>query len=267
LVRSNLLQRVLTATILIPIALFIIFKGNEKVLFWIISVICVASYFEYCEMSRFKNYLDKILGSLFVVLLLFVFVFYENYYPMFLTFYFCFYLSYLLFRYGPENFTVSAGQQILAILYFSTLLGFAMKIFFLEKGRVWIFLLLLVNWLTDSFAYFSGTLLGKHHFSQISPKKTIEGLVGGIIGGIISVVFVNTFLLKISQWFEMFILGILGSIFGQIGDLFESGIKRSFGVKDSGTIIPGHGGFMDRFDSLFFTSPLFYFFVKFIFRG
>ncbi len=267
MVRSNLLQRVLTAIILIPIALFVIFKGNEKVLFWIISVICVGSYLEYCEITSFKNNFDRILGSIFVVLLFFIFVFYEQYFAILLTFYFCFFLSYLLFRYGTESFTLRAGQQILAMLYFSLLLGFALKIFFFEKGRIWIFLLLFVNWLTDSFAYFSGTLFGKHHFSQISPKKTIEGLIGGVIGGIIAVIVVNVFLLKINQWFELLALGILGSIFGQIGDLFESGIKRSFGVKDSGTIIPGHGGFMDRFDSLYFTSPLFYFFVRFIFRG
>jgi len=267
LVKSNLFQRVLTAIILIPIALLLIFKGNEKVLFWIISIICVGSYLEYCEISSFKNNFDRILGSLFVVLLFFIFVFYEHYFAMLLTFCFCFFLSYLLFRYGTEGFTVRAGQQILAMLYFSLLLGFAMKLFFFEKGRIWIFLLMLVNWLTDSFAYFSGILFGKHLFSQISPKKTIEGLVGGMIGGIVAVIVVNVFLLKINQWFEMIALGILGSIIGQVGDLFESGIKRSFGVKDSSTIIPGHGGFMDRFDSLFFTSPLFYFFVKFVFSG
>ena len=127
-----------------------------------------------------------------------------------------------------------------------------------QFGFWWLFYAFLVTWLTDTGAYFIGLKYGKHNLAPtISPKKSIEGAIGGLgvatLGGIIfaliageSVVFVT-------------LLSIVLSIFGQIGDLVESGMKRARTVKDSGSILPGHGGILDRFDSLVFVLPVLYF--------
>lgn len=265
--KSNLFLRVTSAIILIPIALLIVFKGSINVLFVVISIICIGSLSEYLNIIGQKSVIDKILSYMFALATLFIFVFYEKYLGMILSVYFCIFLVYILFKYGTKDFISRAGSNILGIVYFSILLGFTLKIFFIQNGNYWIFMLLLLNWLTDSFAYFVGVNFGKHKFTEISPKKSIEGLIGGVFGGITAVILVNLFLVKSDKWLTLTFLGFLGSIIGQLGDLFESGIKRSAGVKDSGTIIPGHGGFMDRFDSLYFTGPLFYFFIEFYFRG
>ncbi len=120
----------------------------------------------------------------------------------------------------------------------------------------------LITWTNDSFAYLVGKNLGKHKLLQrISPKKTIEGFIGGfvfsILAGYLIAIFSNT--LTISIWL---IISIIMSIFGTLGDLIQSKFKRQAGVKDSGTIMPGHGGIYDRLDSVIFASPFLYGFLQ-----
>jgi len=108
----------------------------------------------------------------------------------------------------------------------------------------------------DSVAYFVGSLLGKHHFSDISPKKTIEGCVGGFLSAVIVMTICFGFFRNHDEPFWLgVLLGIAVGIFAQVGDLFVSLTKRYFAVKDSSNLIPGHGGILDRFDSVFFVSP------------
>ena len=117
---------------------------------------------------------------------------------------------------------------------------------------------------TDIFAYFTGYFLGKHKLCPtLSHKKTIEGAVGGTIGTIILSCLFGYFFLD-GQWLTMIPLGILGAVFAQLGDLTASAFKRKMGIKDYGNLIPGHGGIMDRFDSVIFTAPLVYCFIEFI---
>ena len=123
-------------------------------------------------------------------------------------------------------------------------------------------------WVTDIFAYFVGMLFGKHKLSpHISPKKTIEGAIGGTV---FSVLFTIIFCLVYSQitdvqfnWLAVVVYSLLCTIIGQIGDLSFSYIKRTYGIKDFGKILPGHGGFLDRLDSLIFIAPLFYMLISF----
>ncbi len=135
-------------------------------------------------------------------------------------------------------------------------------------GGEWLVLFLaVVTWASDSGAYYAGTLWGKHPLlPSISPKKTIEGVLGGLV------LAVGVACLA-QQWFtselslaDAVILGVLLTTAGLLGDLFESLIKRRTGVKDSGGILPGHGGMLDRLDSLLFTAPTFYYYVAYV-RG
>ncbi len=127
-------------------------------------------------------------------------------------------------------------------------------------------------WLADAAAYFGGSLLGKHKLCpKISPKKTVEGAVSGVIAGallslLIGVVFEKFFFKtgEVVNYFSLGLFGLLGSIISIIGDLSFSLIKRSIGVKDYGSLIPGHGGMLDRFDSVIFSSPVMMIIVMFM---
>lgn len=127
------------------------------------------------------------------------------------------------------------------------------------EGIHYLLYALLIVWLTDTGAYIFGRLMGKHKlWPVISPNKTIEGFVGGLICSLIVPAVMIFFVdFNISIWLLLIITLVL-SVFGQLGDLVESGFKRHFGVKDSGHILPGHGGILDRFDSLMFVLPLLY---------
>lgn len=132
----------------------------------------------------------------------------------------------------------------------------------LENGFLWVLLLLTTTWASDTFAYFVGRALGRHKLAPLlSPKKTVEGALGGIIGAVITAcIFVN-YIPSVSV-IVLMTLGVFIGIAALLGDLVESALKRQAGIKDAGQIIPGHGGFMDRFDSLLLTAPLVYYGVK-----
>lgn len=133
----------------------------------------------------------------------------------------------------------------------------------LPNGKILIWFVFFSAWGTDIFAYLVGKKIGKHHFTEISPHKTIEGCIGGTIGAIVSVVIyaVVCNLVFKTQFNYVFVIvvGILLSLVGQLGDLAASSIKRYTGIKDFSNLIPGHGGMLDRIDSIIFIAPFAYF--------
>ncbi len=134
-----------------------------------------------------------------------------------------------------------------------------------QLGGLWVIFLFLSLWLSDTLAYFVGAPLGKHKILPlISPKKSWEGSAGGIAGAVVSAFLAKGIFLKDIQLIHLLILSILVSVSGQVGDFVESSFKRSANLKDSSNIIPGHGGILDRFDSLLFSAPLVYFYLRFI---
>lgn len=144
---------------------------------------------------------------------------------------------------------------ILSTLYVG--IGFYYLIATRDAGLAYIIFALLVVWTTDSGAYFTGRRFGKNKlWPEISPNKTIEGFVGGIVIAVIAVIIMQFITPFDVSWGVLILIAIVSSIFGQMGDLVESAIKRHYDVKDSGNILPGHGGILDRFDSLLFVLPL-----------
>ncbi|WP_431029500.1 phosphatidate cytidylyltransferase [Lysinibacillus sp. LZ02] len=144
---------------------------------------------------------------------------------------------------------------VLSTLYVG--IGFYYLIATREAGLAYIIFALLIVWTTDSGAYFTGRSFGKNKlWPEISPNKTIEGFVGGIVIAVIAVIIMQLIAPFDVSWVALILVAIVSSIFGQMGDLVESAIKRHYDVKDSGTILPGHGGILDRFDSLLFVLPL-----------
>jgi phosphatidate cytidylyltransferase len=120
-------------------------------------------------------------------------------------------------------------------------------------------------WVCDTFAYSAGRFFGRHKlFERVSPNKTWEGAIAGYVGGVAVFLFSQNFLLSYMAVGSAFVCGSIIGVFGQMGDLVESLLKRDAGVKDSSALIPGHGGVLDRFDSLVFVSPLIFLYLKFV---
>ncbi len=137
-----------------------------------------------------------------------------------------------------------------------------------ENGKLLVWFIIIAAWGTDIFAYIVGKTIGKHKFSEISPNKSIEGCIGGIIGAtvltLIYALVINTYLGMNINYLYIAGISILLSIIGQIGDFSASSIKRYVGIKDFSNLLPGHGGMLDRIDSLIFIAPFAYFLLLFV---
>ena len=172
-----------------------------------------------------------------------------------------------LFRFQDMQ-TVSRdlAVSLLGLLYIPLLLSHAILLRALPAGKDWVFLVLFVVMASDSLAYFVGRTWGKHRlYEAVSPKKTIEGSVGGIAGGVLGAVICKLWFFAELSSVDVLFVGIGVGAFSQLGDLVESLLKRSFGVKDSGKLIPGHGGLLDRLDSLLFAFPVTYYYPVWVF--
>ena len=135
---------------------------------------------------------------------------------------------------------------------------------YLLNDSIYIWIVFLSAFATDTFAYFSGMFFGKHKlYPSVSPKKTIEGSVGGIIGCVITITLFSLYF-KLDNIFGLVILSIVLSVMSQIGDLTASKIKRTAEIKDYGDLMPGHGGILDRFDSILFTTPIVYYYITYM---
>jgi phosphatidate cytidylyltransferase len=155
---------------------------------------------------------------------------------------------------------------LLGIVYISVIGSQLLLIRMGANGQYFIWLVFVIAWLGDTFAYFIGINFGKNKLCpDISPKKSVEGAIGGLMGSIIGSLAFGYMIGRITgtgyQWIHYLILGTVGGIFAQLGDLSASLIKRATGVKDFGFIIPGHGGILDRFDSILFTAPIVYYYM------
>src|SRR5262249_52405670 len=129
-------------------------------------------------------------------------------------------------------------------------------------GASFVVLALMFSWLSDTGAYFAGRYLGKRKlYAAVSPKKTLEGAIGGLVGSVAGALMAHFLYLKSLPLAHGIALALVAGAAGQAGDLGESLIKRSFGVKDSGGIVPGHGGMLDRIDALVVTAPLTYLYI------
>jgi phosphatidate cytidylyltransferase len=178
--------------------------------------------------------------------------------------------SYVFGKSTLEKALPASAIAVMATLYVGMLGGSLIRLRAdFPAGPKLVFFLMLVVWLGgDTGAYYTGRALGKTKLSpRISPKKTVEGLAGGIIGSIVVAIVIHFTFFKEFPLVHAIIAGVMLSICGVIGDLAESMWKRSADVKDSGTLLPGHGGFLDRFDSIFFTAPILYTYWTLIVHG
>lgn len=177
------------------------------------------------------------------------------------------YFDFFMFLYISINFLIFIFNKKVDIkkvsetVFIGTYVVFFMYHMMLLNNSEFVWLVYIIAFGSDTFAYFTGKLFGKNKlYPEVSPNKTIEGAIGGIIGStILSIIYFNY--LSINKYFYIIIFSVSASIFSMAGDLTASKIKREFGIKDFGYLLPGHGGIMDRFDSVLFVAPTVYYFI------
>lgn len=166
----------------------------------------------------------------------------------------------------------TAAQEVafalLAFLYIPFLLMHLVQLRQTTFGIQWLVVTMLIVMTSDSAAYYTGSAFGKHRlYPLVSPKKSIEGSIGGLVGSLGGTLFAKFTFFPQLTFRDAIVTALVIGMVGQAGDLFESLLKRSFGVKDSGSIIPGHGGVLDRMDSILFAAPITYYYVIYFFKG
>jgi phosphatidate cytidylyltransferase len=181
-----------------------------------------------------------------------------------------------LFR-NKASATLNISSTTWGIFYPSVFFSFYILIRELPKslqldyslGAKWIIFMLVTIWICDTAAYFIGSAIGRHKlYQRVSPHKTVEGAIAGFIFAIITAYVLHVIYIKTLSLMHCLIIGAIIGVMSQIGDLVESLFKRDAGVKDSSGILPGHGGFLDRFDAPLFMAPLMYLYLRFIaFQG
>lgn len=172
-------------------------------------------------------------------------------------------------NYSFEKIAVSCWTTMFFVALPCTLMmGIYREPEFMLGGKYLLIILFCLIWINDIFAYLTGMAIGKHKlFERISPKKTIEGSLGGLVMTILTAFLVNHYWLHMMSDWKMMGMALIVVVFGSLGDLCESMMKRQAGVKDSGNVIPGHGGILDRFDATFLAVPFVYCYLMLCYFG
>jgi phosphatidate cytidylyltransferase len=177
-------------------------------------------------------------------------------------------LSFLWSDRPVREMIASVGVTFFGVAYFGVLGRYFFLLRDLPQGAWHLLVLYVATWAYDTGGYFGGRFFGKHHFAPLaSPKKTVEGCVAGFLLVLAGLFLLSLFMGRFPDAprygaMDLLVLSALLSFFGQLGDLVESLIKRSFAAKDSGSLLPGHGGVFDRIDSLLFNAPILYFYLS-----
>ena len=267
------IKRWITALILAPILLWILIRGNTLLLAVLVSIVAVFAVREYLRII-FKNDNEPVSNTIKIIsytvsMALVISACLKSWQIMFLILAVnLMVLSvFVLSRFAQNHgiFDIIA-KQVLGIVYIPVSLSLLIFIKELNGGTLWIIWLLIVIFANDTGAFYFGTFFGKRPFSpNISPNKTIEGSLGGIAASTVAgFIFCQIFFNDLSLSFLTIPGSFMLAVAGQIGDLFESAMKRSSGIKDSGRILPGHGGMLDRIDGLLLAVPVLYVYLVFI---
>ncbi|PHV71775.1 phosphatidate cytidylyltransferase [Sporanaerobium hydrogeniformans] len=258
-----MLTRILTSLVGIPLVVALILLGGPILRYTMLTISCIGLYELYHVLGKKHKPLVEVGYS--VTILFFIFLsFWMEHYLIYIALTAIILLVYMVIFYPKYNLT-DVALTLFSVVYVGLLFSFIVLITDLKYGAFWIWLIVLSSWGSDTFAYFTGVLCGKHKLApKLSPKKTIEGSIGGVIGAgvlgyIYAVIYTHYFFIELRSLAYLSVgIVVLGAILSQFGDLAASAIKRFFEQKDFGYILPGHGGILDRFDSFLFVSPLIY---------
>lgn len=264
---SNLLARVLTAVLLVPFLVVAIIWSNPLAVWGIVFVATFLGLREFYNMTLAKEPAVERGFGIFLGLAFAAVVYWTDGTSFAITATlagitigaFLFYL----FRYGDmQTVAGRVAQMLVGTLYVGLLLTFVALLKKRPDGAAWVFIALTCTWFSDTGAYFAGRFLGPAWpvklYAAVSPKKTLIGGIGGLVASFGALVIAKLWYLPHLTWLDCALVAIPANLLGQTGDLCESMLKRSVGVKDSGALLPGHGGMLDRVDALLFIAPYVY---------
>lgn len=265
LMTRSFLERTVSGIILVAIALVTIILG-EDILLVTTGAISLIGFYELAKVFGMERKLPGMLGYLATAV----------YYALlrmdlsgYLLLFFILYLIVLLAVY-VFTFPKFHGDEIMAVFfgmfYVVLMLSYIYQVRDMEDGKYVVWLIFLCSWGCDTCAYLVGVMFGKHKMAPVlSPKKSVEGGIGGVAGAaLLGFIYAYIFQEHIALEHPLILFPAVcavGGLISQIGDLAASGIKRNHEIKDYGTLIPGHGGILDRFDSVIITAPIIYYFI------
>ncbi|MCK5594740.1 phosphatidate cytidylyltransferase [bacterium] len=259
-----LLTRIAVSVFCIPIFLLLAYNGRMAFALFV-GTVSVAAFLEFANLVKHvKRDIPKFVGALGCVCMVFSFYRGEQVLAGVILFVaLLLILTFQLLKNDISDSIVITGITSFGIIYTGWFLAHLVALRNLPLGKKYVFTLLAITWLTDSGAYAVGTLFGKHKLPiKASPNKSYEGLIGACTGSFVGVIIAKLMFLKTLTVVHMIALAIIMFLVGQLGDLAESLLKRDAKVKDTDSSIPGHGGVLDRFDSLLFTAPAMFYYVK-----
>lgn len=261
------IKRFISGMILFLAVAVILIFGNSTAVNLTISAVAIIAINEYFNSLSKKYKVERWIGNILAILLAFINVLPKE----ILILMFPIGIALLFFKViiteMKTNF-VDIAITGFGIIYIIGFIMFIPLIYMSEHGKLLIWYLAISAWGTDTFAYLVGIKFGKHKLTPISPKKSIEGSIGGIVGSTLIAIIYTYFINKICNagisYLAITGIGVALSVLAQIGDLAASSIKRYVDIKDFGKIIPGHGGMLDRIDSILFIAPFAYFLLTMI---
>lgn len=260
-------KRVISGLLFLPIFYLVAWELRPVYFTALVTAAAVVGQYEFYRMARARGIkplivLGCVIGALLVA---------EAYYPLYFgvgKFYIaaCLILIMIvrLFSTRPvEGAIEDIAATFLGVVYVALLFGFQVSIRTGAEGRQWLVFLYFVIWASDIGAYAIGIPFGKHRlYEKVSPKKSIEGLIGALAASVGMALLCRIWFMPPIGIGEAAGLALLLAVVGTVGDLVESLFKRSAGIKDSGNIIPGHGGILDRMDSMLFAAPVLYYYLR-----
>ncbi|MDO5557170.1 MAG: phosphatidate cytidylyltransferase [Clostridia bacterium] len=265
------IKRIISAAIGLPLILLVLFIGNKYLMDIVISVTSIICLYEFYKAFSKKVKPIKWIGYVFAVSIMFIHLLPQNflaeiYIGMLLL---AILIAFIQCVVSKMKYNIlDIAVTFIGIMYVVLSLSFISLISGMNNGNVYIWIVFIIPWMTDTFAYFIGKRIGKHKISTISPKKSWEGAIGGLLGAVIGMSIYLFIINRITQveihYISVIICTLLISIISQIGDFAASTIKRYVEVKDFGNLLPGHGGLLDRIDSIIFCAPFIYFILTLI---
>jgi len=269
---SNLATRVIVALFGIPLIITVSILGKLPFLIFVL-VIGLVSFFEFSKMLSRRRFFPNLLFGFLSVALIIINSFYNFTSLEVISFIIVpvILLSELFRR--NESAIANIGTTLIGIYYIGLFASalvlireyFSDSYFLYDQGGYLIISVLATIWVCDSAAYFIGTAIGKHKIlTRVSPHKSWEGAIAGFVFSIITMVLAQIIFINFISIRDAVVIGFIVGTFGQAGDFVESLIKRDANVKDSSSLIPGHGGIFDRFDSLLFSAPIIYLYMELI---
>lgn len=263
------MTRLFSSIILVLVALVTLLQGGY-LLAAILFLISLIAYNELCKVCKIHTKEQKInalevVGFIGIISYYVIMVFVKSMSAQFLCILFVFvaYMFVYVFTF-PKHEASQTMASFFNFIYAPVMFSFIYMTRELAYGIYIVWMIFISSWICDSCAYLSGILLGKHKLApKLSPKKSIEGAIGGIlgsalVGGLYAHFIVERVIIGQKITWIFVIISAIGAIISQVGDLAASAIKRNHEIKDYGHLIPGHGGIMDRFDSVIFTAPMIY---------